>query len=116
MAASSTTEAALVQALLTNTPEALLRLLTSSSTAEPDAAAKALLEALGKQDALAKALEATTAARRAVASLQLRVARTRFCIILARTFGHLQVKCHSFAAFAPLLRCRGILVCGFQTP
>ena len=62
------TEAALVQALITNTPEALLRLLTSSSTAEPDAAAAALVEALGKQDALAKALAATTAARRAVAA------------------------------------------------
>ena len=66
--AESTTEAALVQALITNTPEALLRLLTSSSTAEPDAAAAALVEALGKQDALAKALAATTAARRAVAA------------------------------------------------
>ena len=62
------TEAALVQALISNTPEALLRLLTSSSTAEPDAAAAALVEALGKQDALAKALAATTAARRAVAA------------------------------------------------
>ena len=66
--AESTTEAALVQALISNTPEALLRLLTSSSTAEPDAAAAALVEALGKQDALAKALAATTAARRAVAA------------------------------------------------
>ena len=65
---STETEAALVQALITNTPEALLRLLTSSSTAEPDAAAAALIEALGKQDALAKALAATTAARRAVAA------------------------------------------------
>ena len=66
--AESTTDALLVSALLTNTPEALLRLLTSSSTAEPDAAAAALVEALGKQDALAKALAATTAARRAVAA------------------------------------------------
>ena len=57
-----------MQALITNTPEALLRLLTSSSTAEPDAAAAALVEALGKQDVLAKALAATTAARRAVAA------------------------------------------------
>ena len=54
--------------MITNTPEALLRLLTSSSTTEPDAAAAALVEALGKQDALAKALAATTAARRAVAA------------------------------------------------
>ena len=57
------TEAALVQALITNTPEALLRLLTSSSTTEPDAAAAALVEAIAKQYVLAKALAATTAAR-----------------------------------------------------
>mgnify|MGYP001386175002 CR=1 FL=1 len=42
------TEAALVQALISNTPEALLRLLTSSSPTEPDAAAAALVEALGE--------------------------------------------------------------------
>ena len=57
------TGAALVQALISNTPEALLRLLTSSSTAEPDAAAAALVEALGKQDALAKALSDARAQR-----------------------------------------------------
>lgn len=60
-------EAAVVQALISNTPEALLRLLTGDG-GEPDANAAALLEALGKKDVLTKALAATAAARRGVAS------------------------------------------------